>query len=70
MTGADVLRQVREALDRNSRARWNPILAIAARTALDGCVVLSREEAEKVLNSLDPRHRRLLLALLTPEEKP
>ena len=89
MTGADVLRQVRDALGRTDAVRtvtgYRSTLsdeAEQALAALDGCVVLTAEEAAKVrklVQDLDAEDARRIwnverveaaLALLTPKEKP
>jgi hypothetical protein len=77
-TGKQVLEQVREALAREWVEHEDPALA-----ALDGCVVLTAEEAEKVRSALlalygyqgptgpaiQRRATNEALALLTPTER-
>jgi len=67
-TGKQVLEQVREALAREWVEHEDPALA-----ALDGCVVLTAEEAEHVRESLSDfatsfKSNRAI-ALLTPTER-
>ena len=92
MSGADVLRQVRDALGRTDAVRtvtgYRSTLsdeAEQALAALDGCVVLTREEANLIYRQACAMASALLLAeidgdlhaevasaltLLTPEETP
>lgn len=87
MTGADVLRQVREALRELRRVSEDYGMNTdqsKALAALDGCVVLTAEEAGELAYALSWFHAEgaewppgtaagdavvKLLALLTPEER-
>ena len=76
MTGADVLRQVREAMSDEfigvlKQSTYGYDLAMA-KQALDGCILLTREEADDIANVVtlvDPSRtslREWAIALLIP----